>query len=375
MQLPISSYGEIQKLNSIFDTVTMSYKYYWFLAILEEIEQRKKDGTDLLLPMEANRLALRILTLVWYSTHYFMLNFGIGEKLSTAAFELKTCYNLSINEKNDTLLKVFEEKLKSKDAVLTATVQQLLKYVPVKLLKNWTPKGIQSQSGYSKKEIDEFYSEPSKNMGPYTLSLSNSRPARLMVQLNPKFADYFVNNLLILKDFCYYNLVLFLEKRNPGVPNIAQKIINKLDRDSLAKQKELFDQYFKHHKNSMTSIYNNSLIDMNDYAIDHFIPWTFMYSDLIYNLVPIDKTTNSQKSNNLPNCKYIEKLALFHYELVQGINSGIYKAKDKIVTDYLSLGAENIKALATNNPTKFTDLFLQRLSPLLQIAKSNGFNE
>lgn len=89
MQLPISSYGEIQKLNSIFDTVTMSYKYYWFLAILEEIEQRKKDGTDLLLPMEANRLALRMLTLVWYPTHYFMLNFGIGEKTLNCSFRAK----------------------------------------------------------------------------------------------------------------------------------------------------------------------------------------------------------------------------------------------------------------------------------------------
>ena len=43
-------------------------------------------------------------------------------------------------------------------------------------------------------------------------------------------------------------------------------------------------------------------------SIDHVIPWSYMYSDDLWNLVYVLPNENSSKSNSLPNKKLIEKL-------------------------------------------------------------------
>ena len=46
------------------------------------------------------------------------------------------------------------------------------------------------------------------------------------VEINPAWSDYLKENYRILMDFAYWNLTLFLQTRNPNVPNIPNKLIN-----------------------------------------------------------------------------------------------------------------------------------------------------
>lgn len=54
--------------------------------------------------------------------------------------------------------------------------------------------------------------------------------------------------------------------------------------------------------------YTGKELALDDISIDHVIPWSFMYSDDIWNLVITSKTQNSQKNNSIPSKKIIEKL-------------------------------------------------------------------
>jgi len=61
--------------------------------------------------------------------------------------------------------------------------------------------------------------------------------------------------------------------------------------------------------------YTDEILDPNDISIDHVIPWSFMYSDDIWNLVITSKSRNSSKSNNKTTVEYIEKLKQRNLEI------------------------------------------------------------
>ena len=46
----------------------------------------------------------------------------------------------------------------------------------------------------------------------------------------------------------------------------------------------------------------------DELSIDHVIPWSYLYSDDLWNLVYVKKSENSIKSNRLPSEAMIEKL-------------------------------------------------------------------
>ena len=45
-----------------------------------------------------------------------------------------------------------------------------------------------------------------------------------------------------------------------------------------------------------------------DLSIDHVIPWSYIYSDDLWNLVFVSKSQNSSKGNRIPSEEMIEKL-------------------------------------------------------------------
>jgi CRISPR/Cas system Type II protein with McrA/HNH and RuvC-like nuclease domain len=43
-------------------------------------------------------------------------------------------------------------------------------------------------------------------------------------------------------------------------------------------------------------------------AVDHFVPWSFVHSDELWNFVLTSQSLNSKKGSKLPAEKYLEKL-------------------------------------------------------------------
>ena len=55
-----------------------------------------------------------------------------------------------------------------------------------------------------------------------------------------------------------------------------------------------------------------------DISIDHFVPWSYVANDEIWNLHPTTKSINSAKSNNLPRWEaYFKKLSALEYQSYQ----------------------------------------------------------
>ena len=83
MQIPQSEQLTTRYLNRVFDNTVATYKYYWFLSILDLFVKQGKTRMnvwDIMILMVAH---------AWYPVNYFRLSFGNSESLYRAILTLQ----------------------------------------------------------------------------------------------------------------------------------------------------------------------------------------------------------------------------------------------------------------------------------------------
>ena len=138
----------------------------------------------------------------------------------------------------------------------------------------------------------------------------------------------------VLSQLINFKWAQLLEKFNHS-PRIASKVKdisdNTIKRSSLTKYKNIL---LKSNNYQAIDFYTGKVLQENDISVDHVIPWSFIYSDDIWNLVLTSKSNNSSKSNIIPSQDVIESLKERNARLVKLINDSKYK-------DELLLAIEN----------------------------------
>jgi hypothetical protein len=173
-------------------------------------------------------------------------------------------------------------------------------------------------------------------------------------------------------DFAYWNLTLFLQTRNPNVPNIPNKLIKPESRKSLANQRKFWNTVIQA-SGPVECIYTGKSLYVGEYDLDHFIPWSFVTHDLAWNLMPSNPSINSSKSDRIPNLEYyLPKLSKAHNEAIK-IYCGLGKS-EAALEDYVSLGY-SVRELLEMPQCKFDEVFHQTFSPMAQIASNMGFEQ
>lgn len=134
----------------------------------------------------------------------------------------------------------------------------------------------------------------------------------------------------ILSQLLNYRWAQLLEKFN-NAPRIASKVKGISDttikRQSLTKYKNIL---LENNNYQPIDFYTGLVLNENDISVDHVIPWSFMYSDDIWNLVLTSKSNNSQKSNNTPSQEIIDKLKKRNQQLYETITDSKYKQELEI---------------------------------------------
>lgn len=117
-------------------------------------------------------------------------------------------------------------------------------------------------------------------------------------------------------------------------------------------------------------IYTGKELGIDQFDLDHFIPWSFVSHDLMWNLIS-DPSINSSKSNKIPNLDfYLQKLALTHQTALKV--SFETSRRNKLLEDYLSLGATP-EEIITMSQSQLYNCFRNTFSPMVQIATNMGF--
>ena len=143
----------------------------------------------------------------------------------------------------------------------------------------------------------------------------------------------------VLSQLLNYRWAQLLEKFNNS-PRIALKVKGisdeKIRRNSLRKYRDFLLNTMNEGK--ILDFYTGSKLQYDDISVDHVIPWSFMYSDDIWNLVLTSKSENSSKSNSIPSQEVIERLEKRNEQLLNriGEESSFYNdLKMAVDNDYV----------------------------------------
>ena len=155
-----------------------------------------------------------------------------------------------------------------------------------------------------------------------TVTLKNSR-------LISEYSD-------LLFDIINYRWIQKLEEFNNS-PRISKKVKGtdreKVKRGNLKK----FQKYLDIENPEQICFISKQPIKKNKLSIDHVIPWSYLYSDNLWNLVYVDKDKNSSKGNKIPSESTIKKLEKRNKKLSKLINQKNFKDKN---TEELELSIE-----------------------------------
>ena len=329
--------------------MTASYKAYWFIGLLECVNE---EG---MCEISIRDLCARMLVNAWYPVHFFRLNFGMFDRISAHNRLIKEHLDLEADiSKADLLARL----LANKDAQVEQWIMHFKRNVTYRFLSPW----IRYSSDTQVARDSLLY----LNDAPYAIDVK-----RNSIRINSTWVAYLNDNYAILKDFAYWQLAQYMQARNPGVPNVINKLIKPATRESLARQRHYWDMVFDEHK-TIHCIYKQKPLQAEAYAVEHYIPWSYTAHNLLWNLVPADSSINSSKGNRLPDTRFIQAFSdLQHLGL-----TSVYRRKPShpLFDDYAIFGL-GVSELLMMEKEKFHALYRELLQPQIQLAKQLGFQD
>jgi hypothetical protein len=347
MKLPKDQSIDSAKLSGIFNNTTATYKFYWFLGILDEVE-----NDHLVIPKEV--LFAKMISAPWYTVNYYQINFGVHDKIQENMLLLKQHLNLQVSAKKGDIERMLTT---SNDRYVKGLLWHFNKNVPFKFLSPWI--GACNESQAKEKSSAEGFS------GIYTLLDDH-------IKVHENWGIYLKKHGRILRDFTYWNLIQFVQRRNPGIPDIPLKLIRPISRESLTPYRNNYWHHYLKMFPETTCIFSNQRLDLDNYHIDHFIPHSFLPQNQIWNLLPISDTFNIQKGNKVPDMdKYFEPFYQLQKDAYIFLREKLGPRRMKKFQDeYLNIYHTEAK-LAEFSFNAFRDT----IAPQITVALNNGFEK
>jgi hypothetical protein len=338
---------ETKEIAQIFNSTVSTYKYYWFVSILDIVvkEQRRQ--------MSFWEVIAGMVAEAWYPIHYFRLSFGKSDSFYTQIIEIQQELKIPIDAKKEIIKnRIIENihlpKIKSILNVFKANV-------PYRFLSPWIKYSTDKQVSY----LSQSYT----NNCLYLIKDNT-------IEINPLWIHYINVNYLILKDYAYWNLAEFIQKRNPNVPDITSKLVKPITRNALTNQRKFWNTYIEI-KGPMPCIYSHKLLEKKTFDLDHFIPWSYITTDLLWNIIPANHEANISKSDNLPILKnLLPQFARQHQLALKEIYA--INHNNTILEDYLTI-YDSVPELIHLSENDFLNVFQKTFSPMVQIAENMGF--
>ena len=238
----------------------------------------------------------------WYPHFHFRLSFGAQDQMKSILDDLFTGCPVSPGghaRQTDQLRKF----IVSHGDLLR--LEHLVRYVPFRLLRPFFEIQLRGERDHKVNDRiavladDTFHS----SRPPLYRFIQSAEPG---IELHPSWSQYLLDSLPVVQGWLDHHWILYLQARNPNTPAIPNKIIAPARRASLQSQKA----YWTHIVNAqpVRCIYSGKRLEKGGFALDHFIPWTFVSHDQLWNLVPVLPEANASKGNRLPCVSYLDAL-------------------------------------------------------------------
>ena len=361
MQLPYSEELNIEYLGQLFRNTTECYKFFWFKAIVKKVTKGK-------LELTYEELVDEMIADAWYMVTEYHLNLGPKDTLESLVTLIKQ-KNPELKSKEEKTV-IIDFLKNTEDKELISNKRALTYNVPYRLQSPFLEnlKGKDWNVGETKL-IEKINQE---NRLIYYFTALNGLATKIIIQKD--WAEYLVKNQQIIWGWLEYNMILYIQKRNPNVPGIADKLYPPKER-KLEKIKNYWKLILS--LEPIREIYGDEILTEQNISIDHFVPWSYVAHDEMWNLNPTTKSINSSKSNNLPDWDtYFKKLAQQEYRSYQLMwkNDIVHKEFEKCAKEHIN--SDDIRYRVYRRGLEYP-VFAEELKsiilPVYQSAQNCGF--
>ncbi|MBI2894522.1 MAG: hypothetical protein HYY06_13300 [Deltaproteobacteria bacterium] len=196
------------------------------------------------------------------------------------------------------------------------------------------------------------------------------------IAVHPSWSRYLDRHGAIIRGWALWEWAAFMQRHNPNVPAVAAKLAPDPSREGLGRQQRYWRAVGR--REALECIYTARPVDPEDLTLDHFVPWSFVVHDRLWNLVPVSAATNSSKGDRLPPVSSLEPLAhLQSSALAVARQPPRLKELDQYIDEFVAdLGVDRA-LLEEGNPSHMAAYLLRRyrdvVGPLLALASSHGF--
>lgn len=377
-RMEIEQLKYINELNTesfihMLDDPTECYKFYWLDALLNIFSLGKSE-------INFDDVLNKMIVDAWYSVVEYHLHLGpknasgkIMNSLERAAIKLAQVSGLPGDADEPSII----ENIQAHEKEILDEKKQLVLNVPYRLLSSFMPEigGNDKLWDQRKRMIAYIDALNKKESIPY--KIIDGIGLNKKVVISPECQMFLKDNYVTIAGWIEMKKVKYLQNRNPGVPGLIFKLEPQKD-----KQRKL--KYVRELWNSISEIvpiidiYTDKPIKKNVFDVDHFIPWSYIANDELWNLMPMNSSLNSSKSNNLP--KWDRYFKLFAHN--QFIMNQLVLSNGSVKTIFLKCQRDNLVM-----PWSLEELYLQgqqeevfisvlekNLRPIYDSARMQGYN-
>ena len=348
------------------------YKYYWLEALVHLISEGRID-TDF------NEVIDEMISNAWYSVLEFHIHLsGIGKDgvvkdgLERAVTKLHDISHLPANASRVEIHNAIREH----DGEIKREKEQLTNMVPYRALAGFFTQTADVVPWDSAKRITAYILEFNRSHITLPYVLGDSSRLKKEIHINPVWAEMIQDNTVQILGWIQFEKIKWLQNNNPEVPGLVYKLTPMDEKmRKLNHVRNLWNAVLE--IRPVADVFTGKELIKGKYDVDHFIPWSFVMNDELWNLMPMDPGLNSAKSNRLPVWdpffgRFGENQFLLYCLLHE--KEGIHQLFDKCYKDNLhSIWASQELYRAGHEKQEFLTILSKNMQPVYDSARRQGY--
>ena len=349
------------------------YKFYWLEAIVQLIAEGVTETTF-------DAVIDEMICNAWYSVREFHIHLSgmqldgqVRDGLERAVNRLSELSELAANASKVEIKNAIKEHNKE----LKVAKEQLTNMVPYRALAGFFDKTEETADWGSVKRMTAYIERINRDVVLLPYTLGESSKLKKEIRFHPTWMEMIQDNTVSILGWIQYEKVKWLQNNNPEVPGLIYKLAP-LDEKmrKLGHVRKLWNGILD--LRSVNDVFTNTPIDRTKYDVDHFIPWSFVMNDELWNLMPMDSSLNSVKSNRLPDWNnFFVRFAKNQYIMYEMIHekAGVRKLYEACYRDNLhSIWANQELYRKGNSEAEFYGILEKNMRPVYDSARRQGYD-
>ena len=362
----------IESFIHMLDDPTECYKFYWLDSIMQLLSEQEETITF-------DKVISGMVADAWYSVTEYHLRMGTKDSQGNSVNSIERAVNkldaLKCLEHTADRWQVLE-KIEENEKLLHDEKYQISKNVPYRLLSSFMRELGGNYPLWDQRTRLIAYMEMISNKCCLPYTIGNERGLEKKIIIEDRWKRFLIDNMVAIRGWIQMKKIKYLQDRNPGVPGIIYKLEPENEKQrKLQNVRKLWAAVFD--ISDIRDIYSGNPLEKKKYEIDHFVPWSFITNDEMWNLMPVNSSLNSSKRDRLPDWNtYFSGFAQNQFVL----NQMIYKY-ERLAHMFRECQRDNLNSLWSMeelyikgiDENQFIRVLESRLKPIYDSARTQGY--